>query len=149
MASKNVIVKKLPSVEALGSVNVICTDKTGTLTQNIMQVRKLYTMSENSEIDLTNEAKIINSIRIPSVVRLLQICNLCNNAEGRVGAPTEVALLNLVHAAGITDARGVSSHGMFATEVLTAVLFFVVFRATTRNTFHFGNQDDVCTVSWT
>ena len=88
MASKNALVKRLPSVETLGSASVICTDKTGTLTQNKMTVVKTLFYDE---LILNKDSLVPKSF--------LMGCKLCNNAsldEGPVGDPTEVALLEYV-----------------------------------------------------
>ncbi len=88
MAKKKALIKTLTSVETLGSVSVICTDKTGTLTQNKMEVRELWTTeSRQSKIEAQGQA-----VRI-----LMKAACFCNNAkfiEGQYrGDPTEIALL--------------------------------------------------------
>ena len=88
MASKKALVKRLPAVETLGSASVICTDKTGTLTQNKMTVVKTLFYDE---LILNKDSLVPKSF--------LMGCKLCNNAsldEGPVGDPTEVALLEYV-----------------------------------------------------
>lgn len=81
LARRKTLVKKLSAVEALGSVTVICTDKTGTLTQNKMEVKRLW-LPESAE---------------ETFKMLLKIAYLCNNAafvnDQYKGDPTEVALL--------------------------------------------------------
>nr|WP_307775113.1 cation-translocating P-type ATPase [uncultured Cetobacterium sp.] len=100
MAKENAIVKKLHSVESLGSVSVICSDKTGTLTQNKMTVKNIFVNDENTkaeEISLDDELER----------RLLKSAILCSDAtcEGgqEVGDPTEIALINLGILYGYSD----------------------------------------------
>jgi len=126
MADRHAVIRRLPAVETLGSVTVLATDKTGTLTQAEMSVQELWTpahqvvvsgagyspdgtllvagVSEGAELDATET---------PDVLRLLRAVVLCNDArlvapvdgEGRwsgLGDPTEVALLAAAGKAGLT-----------------------------------------------
>ena len=88
LSKENAIIKNLKSVEALGCVGVICSDKTGTLTQNKMTVKKVYVngrVLDDTGLDSKREAEDI----------ILKESVLCNDATTEVGDPTEIALVNL------------------------------------------------------
>ncbi|MNM66310.1 Calcium-transporting ATPase 1 [compost metagenome] len=90
MIKENAIIRKLPAVETLGSVNIICSDKTGTLTQNKMTVTKFYADNSLLNIDNIELEKPSNKLLIHGMV-------LCNDAtyteKSKTGDPTEIALL--------------------------------------------------------
>ena len=92
MARENAIIRKLQAVEGLGSVSVICSDKTGTLTQNKMTVKALYT---GGKIIPAEQADFRDPVQEP----LLRTALLCSDAtvdeNGEVGDPTETALVRL------------------------------------------------------
>jgi len=121
MVNRNAIVRKLPAVETLGSTDVICSDKTGTLTRNEMTIRKIFV--NNKTIDVTGEGykpsgeflidgKMIDP-EIEELQLLLRIGTLCNNAslekkgdEWKItGDPTEASLIVAASKAGIGQSQ--------------------------------------------
>lgn len=118
MVRRHALIRKLPAVETLGSVTTICSDKTGTLTQNKMVVQEVYTSTRLLQV--TGEGYtptgefLLNSQRTEieqysDLKALLVACALCNDAvlqqeQGEwkiIGDPTEGALLSLAGKAGI------------------------------------------------
>ncbi|QRW00271.1 calcium transporting ATPase [Ceratobasidium sp. AG-Ba] len=131
MAQKNAIVRNLPSVETLGCTNVICSDKTGTLTTNQMSVARFLVIDATSGSPVeytvegttfspsgsvsTSKGQVVSGpeLQTESVVRLSEISALCNDAKiiyneekasyTNVGEPTEAALRVLVEKIGSTN----------------------------------------------
>ena len=111
MAKEKAIVRKLSSVEALGATEVICSDKTGTLTQNKMTLRKIFV--SNNQIDVTDikskeELSKVDNVYIPDLEILTYICSMCNDTKfgedgGKkilLGDPTETALIEFAEKIG-------------------------------------------------
>lgn len=109
MAKQNALISRLSAVETLGSTSVICTDKTGTLTQNRMTVSQVVIDAGTVAVDSSSDASFIlgdDPIRPsqhPALDQLLRVAVLCNNAElpaeddsdATIGDPMEIALLEL------------------------------------------------------
>ena len=123
MAKRNAIINRLSAVETLGATNIICTDKTGTLTENRMTVTHIALESDSVEISGETQTKgqfhrqgeAINPHDDKLLSQILEVCVLCNNAalaadekgkEGKdVGDPTEIALLALGAKANLTQGQ--------------------------------------------
>jgi len=113
MLKRNVLVKRLSAVQTLGSVTVICTDKTGTITKGEMTVTKIWVDDKVIQVsgvgympvgDFTIDGEIIRKGESVELDKLLEICTLCNNAKVEppsdvnrswrvIGDPTDGALL--------------------------------------------------------
>ena len=119
MSRDNAIVRRLLAVETLGSANVICADKTGTITKNEMAVRRVFTGGEFVDVEgagyategrFLRQGKPAQPDSVPGLCGLLRVAALCNNSnlvynkDGSVsvlGDPTEAALLVLAEKGGV------------------------------------------------
>ncbi|WP_051089372.1 cation-translocating P-type ATPase [Elioraea tepidiphila] len=121
MAARNAIVRRLPAVEALGSVDIICTDKTGTLTRNELSVRAIALQDGEIEVagvgyvpegDITRDGRVIGAEDDPALAAMLRAAMLCNDARLHrdkgawtiEGAPTDGAFLVVAEKAGLDAA---------------------------------------------
>jgi Ca2+-transporting ATPase len=93
MSKRNAIIKKLPAVETLGSVNIVCSDKTGTLTQNKMTVVR-YFNAEEGEVVLSTTSQNNPSPDAQMLAKAMILCSDATYQDGEgTGDPTEIALL--------------------------------------------------------
>jgi P-type Ca2+ transporter type 2C len=118
MARRNVLINRLSAVETLGATGIICTDKTGTLTENRLTVVQYAFESGDVRVDtpapgmkstFSRDGKVIDPMADPLLLAALEVGALCNNATIRdgdeneqVGDPLEIALLNAAALAGLS-----------------------------------------------
>ena len=134
MVSQNALIRRLPAVETLGSVTVICTDKTGTLTEGRMLVERVWLPGTEYQVtgngfapsgNITRDGAVIDASTDEPLSRLLITAALCNDAAlvapsdaggtwDVVGDPTEGALLSLAGKAGYDPARVAESNARVA-----------------------------------
>jgi P-type Ca2+ transporter type 2C len=123
MVARHAVVRRLPAVETLGSVTVLATDKTGTLTEARMLVEELWTPEHSVGVtgqgyapfgDLVSGGATLDLGQAPDVLELLRACVLCNDAHllpptepdeawSGLGDPTELALLSAAGKAGLSQ----------------------------------------------
>ncbi|WP_424003503.1 cation-translocating P-type ATPase [Haloarcula salina] len=98
MADENALVRTLPAVEGLGAVDVVCTDKTGTLTEGEMRLRAAWVHDDETALGGEDRPSTVDDERLR---RLLEIGVLCNDATDEDGDPTERALVDGAGECGI------------------------------------------------
>lgn len=114
MMAQKALVNRLHSVETLGCTSVICSDKTGTITENRMTVTEIATLEQHFSVgsgDICEKGTPCHPASVPALAHLLQCAVLCNNGRltpsgsgwETVGDPTETALLEAAAKGGISD----------------------------------------------
>jgi len=105
MAARKAVVRRLAVVESLGSVDTICTDKTGTLTQNVMTVQRVF--ADGRVVPIPERDPVVGTVR--EVLRAGALCNEATVQDAAtlrmIGEPVDVALRQAAYSAGLTEER--------------------------------------------
>ncbi|ADB57771.1 cation-translocating P-type ATPase [Archaeoglobus profundus] len=108
MAKRKAVVRKLPAVESLGSVTTICTDKTGTLTQNRMKVIRIFAGGKEYDVERVGREELAKHPEVYLTIKAGYVCNkalyfLKDGEPVTSGDPTEIALLEVASLTGIEE----------------------------------------------
>jgi Ca2+-transporting ATPase len=127
MQERNVLIRRLQAVETIGAIQTICLDKTGTLTMNRMSAVEVQAGPKDLEVngEILHREGALPDLSDPDLLRLLQICVLCNEATFNVepdesranGSSTERALLDLAIKAGVSVAELRNRYPLLMTEL--------------------------------